>query len=458
MKYFYLILIFPILANQAIALDVVKPSNKNSTVFSNSFYIYGSVKPESALKINSQNVKILKRNVFIETIPLTPGDNTITLKEIHKDGSYETKSYNIKQAQYKASTPSKYVKAAEGKIIYAKTIKDYSPVREKPSDNSNRVAELPKGVILYISGKQGNFYKINEQGEFWINKNYIDAPQIIEKRTPFFIGMPKKYSDTLYNYIKFKISHPVLFTLKGSDKKLKLTFYTSNNQKPKNEYVIDNTNKIAGYDGFYKDGYFILQTQKIPKVKNLNKPLEGIRIFIDAGHGGSEPGAIGFSRIPEKYINLEIAKKLIYILQKEEGAIVSYSRIEDEKVGLYDRVEKAKKNKALISVSIHNNSLPEGNNPLTKHGTGVYYYNENSKQLALIIKKNMVKDLGLKDDGINHKSLVLTRSVSPISVLAEIGYMIHPEEYFLLLDENFQMKAADSIRKSLREYIISLQN
>ena len=182
-----------------------------------------------------------------------------------------------------------------------------------------------------------------------------------------------------------------------------------------------------------------------------------MRIFIDAGHGGRDTGAVGPTKIPEKKFNLAIALKLIDLLQREEGAIVSYSRNTDVFVDLYERVNLAKQNEALISVSIHNNSLPQGVDPYVKHGTGTYYYNYNAKNEALIIKNNLVNDLKLKDDGLNYKSLVLDRATDPVSSLIEVAYLTYPQEYMLLQDEKFQMEAADSIRKSLREFILSLQ-
>ena len=53
-------------------------------------------------------------------------------------------------------------------------------------------------------------------------------------------------------------------------------------------------------------------------------------------------------------------------------------------------------------------------------------------------------------------SLVMTRPTMPLSVLVEIAYMIHPDEYKLLLDENFRQKAAEALKKGIEAYLLKM--
>ncbi len=449
-------------AAQVFALEIVEPADKSSSVYSDSTHVYGTVNPESTVHINSQKVKVWK-DFFVHSIPLKMGNNKITITETKKNGAKKTKVINITRMEEPKEEVQPFIAKEPHTIWTAKTIKDYAPVREKASGKSNRVIDLPKGIVLYLSGKQGDYYKIEETGEteFWINKNLISTPTLTDCRMPITISAPEKSYDNLYDYTKFAISYPVLYTIKQNDKTLKLTLYGvyggPEAEKRNLEYTYNSKDTILGYDGVYSNGDFVFKTAKTPVIKNPDKPLEGLRIFIDAGHGGKDTGAMGPTKIPEKKFNLAIALKLIDLLQKEEGAIVSYSRNTDVFVDLYKRVDLAKQNDALISVSIHNNSLPQGENPYIKHGTGTYYYNYNAKNVALTIKNNLVTDLKLKDDGLNYKSLVLDRATDPVSTLIEVAYLTYPEEYMLLQEDKFQMEAADSIRKSLREFILTVQ-
>ena len=75
-----LTLIF-VFASQAFALEIVEPSDKSSTVYTDSTHIYGMVNPESTVHINSQKVKVWK-DFFVHSIPLKMGDNKNELYRI----------------------------------------------------------------------------------------------------------------------------------------------------------------------------------------------------------------------------------------------------------------------------------------------------------------------------------------------------------------------------------------
>ena len=140
---------------------------------------------------------------------------------------------------------------------------------------------------------------------------------------------------------------------------------------------------------------------------------------------------------------------------EDEGAKVILSRADDTCVPLYDRVKMMQESDALISLSIHANALADGADPYVKHGTSVFFYNRESVELAKTLRDVITNKLGTKDDGVGMHSLVMTRPTMPLSVLIEVAYMIHPDEYKLLLDENFRQKAAESIRDGVKEYLLN---
>lgn len=464
--YFLIFTIFLLLSKAAFALDIVYPANKETTINAKSTFFIGNVHPLSELTINSENVKIWKEGVFVHVVPLKYGINYINLKE-NINGKIQTQTYKILRPKPQSTNSSavNFTAKKEGIYIYTKTNNDNSTVRSYPSTTSRRITELQKGTVLYISGKQGNYYKIEENGnsEFWIHKNNLEELKEANKRINAEIIKSERYSDKFYKYTKISVSHPVLYTFEQiGNNKLKLTLYgtkianDTENSTNNTEFIFEEK-QIAGYDGYYENGNFIVRIAKVPDKISMKKPLQGIRIFIDAGHGGDEKGSVGPTRIPEKDINLAISKRLIELL-KQEGAIVSYSRLEDKKVKLYDRVKIARDNNAQISLSIHANALPDGADPYKTHGTETHYYQDNAELLALIIKKNLSVDLNLRDNGIHRSSFAMTRSTNPISVLVEIAYMINPDEYQKLKDKNFQGEAAKSIKKSLEEFIFLLKN
>ena len=166
-----------------------------------------------------------------------------------------------------------------------------------------------------------------------------------------------------------------------------------------------------------------------------------------------------------EYLTSLTAYQVLYITQfatrikelEKMGANVVMTRITDEEVGIYKRPEIAQREKALICVSIHANSMVDGN-PYEKHGTEVYYYNGHAKKLADTIKNQMVQDLKLKDGETRFASFVLTRPTMPVSVLVETAYMPNPEEYLKLTNSRFQQKTAKSIAEGIKNYFLSTKD
>ena len=83
----------------------------------------------------------------------------------------------------------------------------------------------------------------------------------------------------------------------------------------------------------------------------------------------------------------------------------------------------------------------------------VFWYNDHAKDLAHKIKKSMVEELKLRDDGTRYASFVLTRPTMPVSVLVEVGYMPNPDEYLKLTNPKFQRQAAKAIADGLEKFL-----
>lgn len=442
-------------------IDVVYPTQKNITVNSDETYFSGNVDENSSLKINSVPVKLWENRFFVHVVPLEYGTNEIKFEQSY-NGKIETDIYTVNRPKPLKKTHDKNKNKIETDktkdvLLYSKTVKENATVREKPSVNGKRVIDLPKGIVLYLNDKSGNYYKLAENGksEFWIHSSNIEAPVTVSERIYAKIKKHKFYEDEFYTYHKFYTSHPVFYNFEQKDNNLKLSLFgvENKNREDKNfDYEFSFEGQILGYEGYYDENSFVAKIAKTPTIPDLNNPLKNINIFVDAGHGGSEKGTISPERVFEKDVNLIIANKLIDLLIKD-GANVSYSRNDDSQKDLYERVNLAKKNNALISVSIHCNSLPYGKNPYKEHGAEVHYFNENARKPASLIVKNLSVDTGIRNNGARISSFALTRSTNPVSLIVETAYMLNPEEYILLKSEDFADKVAKSIERSLMEYI-----
>jgi N-acetylmuramoyl-L-alanine amidase len=221
-------------------------------------------------------------------------------------------------------------------------------------------------------------------------------------------------------------------------------------------------------------------------------------IVIDAGHGGMDPGAIGYRGTKEKDVNLGIALKLGRLIEKNHSNIkVIYTRKDDSFVELYRRGQIANENNGKLFISIHCNSTDE--RPGTRKGSEVYLlrpgktedairiaekensvikfeegYKErykflsdenfiltamastanvkHSEKFASIISEKFEKLLPLKNNGVKQAGFYVLVGASMPSVLIETGYINNPEDEMFLRSESGQQKIAEAIYSSILEF------
>jgi N-acetylmuramoyl-L-alanine amidase len=218
-------------------------------------------------------------------------------------------------------------------------------------------------------------------------------------------------------------------------------------------------------------------------------------VVIDAGHGGEDPGAKGRRGSHEKDVTLMIAKRLKALMDAEPEMRALLTRDGDFYLSLNERVEKARKVKADLFVSIHADAFirPDA------RGSSVFALSERratSEAARWLAKKENDSDLigGVnlagKDDYVKrtildlsqtatidyslrlgnsvlrqlgtvntlHKanveqaSFAVLKSPSIPSILVETAFISNPEEEKRLNDEHYQDKLARAILDGIRDY------
>lgn len=135
------------------------------------------------------------------------------------------------------------------------------------------------------------------------------------------------------------------------------------------------------------------------------------KVFLSAGHGGSDPGAVAYN-MQEKNINLAIMLSCNEVLCRH-GIKTILSRTKDENDPVSEEVKEANISKADLAVSFHVNA---GGGD----GFEAFYYkgNEKGKRLALLCEK-YVKQIGQNSRGIKTNNLKFTRDTNMTAVLVE---------------------------------------
>lgn len=462
-KYLLLILIFFVCCGKTLALEIVYPKKTPCTINASSTFFIGSTTPSINLKINDIDVKISPIGAFAQMVPLKFGVNNFKITS----GS-DTINFIIERPQKftigVTKAASKLIEYPVMNNFYVKT--NNAPLRMTPVNSGvNRLSHLPKNMQLLINGEKDDFYRVylNSKLSGWIAKSNVEQkePEKSEKtqnaRVKFIESRTKEEKD--FCLYEFELDRKTPFIIKEGDEKeggLNLQLFNVEGQNDSTYCLNIPIQKLIGYDAYYSKDKFVLKVRKPPEI-NAEKPLRNIIIAVDAGHGGTELGAIGGCGDKEKDINLSIAKNLKHELE-QCGAKVVMTRVNDTNVSLEDRVNLAKYKNAALLISIHANAIPDGLDPIKNKGTSIYYYHNQAKALAENILTSMTTQLGTQNDKIRQGSLALVRPTSSVSVLIEVAYIINPDDYCLLLNKDFQKNCAKAITDGIEKYILEFKN
>ena len=201
----------------------------------------------------------------------------------------------------------------------------------------------------------------------------------------------------------------------------------------------------------------VVKNQRSTYRGGISGDLGGHTIVLDAGHGGSDRGAVGPSGLTEKEVTLAVALKTERLLQ-ESGANVVMTRRTDVDVAspnasntaeLGARVAKAPYD-AEIFISIHCNAF---SNPQS-NGMETFYYSGSAEgyRLAALLNEELLHYGGLNNRGVKSANFyVIKHSACPASLI-ELGFITNYGEERLLADNEYQNKLAQAIVAAINRF------
>ena len=190
--------------------------------------------------------------------------------------------------------------------------------------------------------------------------------------------------------------------------------------------------------------------------EETKKEDDTMKICIDAGHGGTDPGAVGQNGAKEKDIVLQISLKLRDALQRN-GIDVVMTRekdIESGKLVIADRCKIANSASVDYLVSIHANADGDRDDK-TGHGTETWAYSTSSSgyPLAQAVQKELIAANGLNDRGVKVKQWDILKGTKAPAILIETAFINNTAEEKLLTDAAFQLLTAEAIAKGIVQHI-----
>jgi N-acetylmuramoyl-L-alanine amidase len=233
----------------------------------------------------------------------------------------------------------------------------------------------------------------------------------------------------------------------------------------------------------------------VPRPLNRSMfPLSVRKIVIDAGHGGSQHGAISDSGVSEKEITLDIALRLSRLVEQASFEVM-LTRKTDQTVSLEKRVAFANSNNADLFVSIHVNWMePRRIRPLETYFVGptedpaviklvsmenqdsgyslsdyrrllenVYIHTRRneSRRLAETIHTQLYDALRetnptLDNRGIKMAPFIVLIGTQMPAILVEVSCLSNEDEVRLLTNGDYREKIALALLRGIRSYTNSL--
>lgn len=158
-------------------------------------------------------------------------------------------------------------------------------------------------------------------------------------------------------------------------------------------------------------------------------------VVLDPGHGGHDPGSIGYRNVKEKHIVLDIAKKVGEYINKYLPEVkVVYTRKNDKFVELEERGSIANKAEGDLFVSIHCNS----HSSRQAYGTELYFLGLERTQTALEVMKRENRVVRANNDTEQKQ---LSQEELLVYELANSSYIATSEKIAGMMEYQFDERA-----------------
>ena len=227
-------------------------------------------------------------------------------------------------------------------------------------------------------------------------------------------------------------------------------------------------------------------------LKSEKEKWEFKTIVIDAGHGGKDPGAVGYRGTKEKDIALDVAKRLEKKISKNMDVKVVMTRDEDVFLRLSERTKIANENNGSLFISIHTNAAEdrrasgfetfliglnkneyaakvaarenavlelEGKSGQELTGEDLIQatiaqaaFASSSETFADMVQKEIKKRVQSRDRGVKQAGFVVLARASMPNVLVELGFISNPAEEKKLRSPQYRDQLATAIYRAVQQY------
>ena len=334
-----------------------------------------------------------------------------------------------------------------------------------------KMGYLDSLVVLNINGKVGNQYRVRlaENQTAWVPADIVRFLPPGGFAPASLTGSWSVQGDSLYDYVRVPLTErlPYRSQILTNPTRLVIDVFgaTSNTN-----WITQRAGLQALGDVHYEQvqpdifrlvlhlrhrqswGYSVGYQKNVLTIRVKRPParmrLRGMTVAVDAGHGGSNTGAVGASGAREKDLTLAIAQQLKRELERK-GARVLMTRDADLSVDNGDRILRLRQTSPNLLVSIHVNS--SGNK--TVRGTSTYYRYVGFRPLSTALYEQMLRT-GLPGFGnVGNFNFGLNGPTEYPNVLVETAFVSNPDDERLLTSPAFQRQMAQRMTKGLADFL-----
>tara|TARA_B100000809_G_scaffold188194_1_gene186585 strand:- start:782 stop:3124 length:2343 start_codon:yes stop_codon:yes gene_type:complete len=340
------------------------------------------------------------------------------------------------------------------------------------------LAEWPEGVVLQTNGQIGRRHRVRlgPHTVGYMSRRYVEEAPTGTVTPRYYIRSISASATDSTDVVRIPRPEPVPYVVQSDPdgRRIRVTLYgvqTSSTwlshrsglrfvdkvtwrqlDAETYEAVIHlNTDRIWGYDVRPEGGSLVVTLRHPPMLNDVDaKPLTGLKVAIEAGHGGSSTGAIGLSGLLERDVNLATAL-ILGDLVRAAGAEVVQLRDGIDGVPYMARRDSVRNSGAHVFISIHANSA--GGGFLRAGGTCTFYHDPFWAPLATRVYDRML-ELGLDEFGtVGSFNYRPTRMSSLPSILVEQAFMSHAEDEEFLASEAGRQAIAEKILAGLLDWL-----
>lgn len=284
------------------------------------------------------------------------------------------------------------------------------------------------GKANYI--KEHQYYiSVNSFSDVLLNKNFTNNNT--EKIVIYFgdtkIKITANTSFIIINDKAYQLQNNV-FQRKGEYYVPLDDLLTLLTQQTNTDYSMDYASMSIKLGGVIQN-IAIVETTDLDKEK---KKWQFDTIIIDPGHGGKDPGSVGYKGTKEKDIVLDVSKRLARKIQKNLRVKTILTRDEDVFIRLQDRTKFANTNEGDLFISIHVNS----NESKKPYGFETYLLRpgRNQEAINVALRENAVIELeGNKFEKLTDEQLIQ-------ATIAQSGFVQYSEQFAALIQEEIDKR------------------